>query len=426
MNGKIDYVMKLLIWPIVATIGCAMTLSCASSRVDLAEQARQDSILIHDSLLKEFYSFTTADFNFCDIHGHVKTMNVIKDKENGVYGDVGSYLFSKTGLIVSHPILHIDEDIPEGVSHVEESNYVERDKVGRISGNAYSDYKWKDNMLVSEDFSFQGDRVKYDYIYDRQERKGYSYQEWKDMDDEPYLKRKILYKDVKYDEHGNWVSHIDNGALIKRAITYYDEPNYDSLIVQCNRDTTICKEENDSIRIALKMQFIKDKIRESDSLECVNFTSKDLAFFEVHGMVKTIKKFRQAETIMFNRAGELILEDGRRPFLDPGEEDYENAYYDRDKDGYISSWGDFEYRIGYEWKDGKVFSETGWDVEALMNVEFVYHYDSDGRLIKKGKDTYTYDSFDKYGNWTKRTIKSEGYTNTETRIITYYKIFPFK
>lgn len=55
-----------------------------------------------------------------------------------------------------------------------------------------------------------------------------------------------------------------------------------------------------------------------------------------------------------------------------------------------------------------------------------YEYDAQGRVIKESNDwgetkTYTYQKFDKYGNWIKRTAKSSYGSNVETRKITYYQ-----
>lgn len=59
---------------------------------------------------------------------------------------------------------------------------------------------------------------------------------------------------------------------------------------------------------------------------------------------------------------------------------------------------------------------------------YKYTYNSKG-LITKGHctgkwdsytTTYTYQKFDKYGNWIKRTSKSKYGTTVETRTITYY------
>ena len=63
-----------------------------------------------------------------------------------------------------------------------------------------------------------------------------------------------------------------------------------------------------------------------------------------------------------------------------------------------------------------------------QNIE-KYTYNSKGDITKVdciGKwdsytTTYSYQKFDKYGNWTKRTAKSKYGTSIETRTITYYK-----
>lgn len=73
-------------------------------------------------------------------------------------------------------------------------------------------------------------------------------------------------------------------------------------------------------------------------------------------------------------------------------------------------------------------------VEETVTVETTtYTYNAKGHIIKSiskispiyGKKstsitTYTYQKFDKYGNWTKRTAKTGKKSKIETRTITYY------
>ena len=102
--------------------------------------------------------------------------------------------------------------------------------------------------------------------------------------------------------------------------------------------------------------------------------------------------------------------------------------------------------IGYEYADGHYFdynpSGQVYKMSRIAGTSFnniyKYFYDNRGLIIKqilieiyqhiggssdeyKTITTYTYQKFDKYGNWTKRTAKTGRKSRVETRTITYYE-----
>lgn len=66
----------------------------------------------------------------------------------------------------------------------------------------------------------------------------------------------------------------------------------------------------------------------------------------------------------------------------------------------------------------KIWAGAGTDITRSFT------YNSKGQVIKQNWDgeitTYTYQKFDKYGNWIKRTAKNGRQSTIETRTITYY------
>ena len=108
-----------------------------------------------------------------------------------------------------------------------------------------------------------------------------------------------------------------------------------------------------------------------------------------------------------------------------------NNYWDvsRDKKGRLiefSMMGTQGYHFTYN-TNGQLIKLKIW-AGAGTDYTRTFTYNAKGQIIKEVlKDgrvttttTYTYQKFDKYGNWTKRTAKTGKKSKIETRTITYY------
>lgn len=164
----------------------------------------------------------------------------------------------------------------------------------------------------------------------------------------------------------------------------------------------------------------------------------DLAYFELRGKVKSFTERNDDNSISysFTEKGKWNTYNGRS---------IQNALSDVERDAQkrIIKYTEGEYdcidseEITYD-------SKTGWVSKIKHNGEgediTTFTYDEKGYLIKKVcegeswemgaeegekfKDTttYTYESFDEYGNWTARSAKSsDGRSWKETRRIKYYE-----
>lgn len=163
-----------------------------------------------------------------------------------------------------------------------------------------------------------------------------------------------------------------------------------------------------------------------------SFSSPDLTFFELKGPVKSVScnyyesKVGFKKSYSFSSNGQLNTPNGIKIKRKNGIIS-SVGYYDSD----LASWMNEEFTTS---SDGKVLSETGQGIDGGGTSR--YSYNSKGHVTKntysgaiEGEPynyvaTYTYKSFDQYGNWTKRVITSkDSYgteTSLETRTITYY------
>ena len=125
-------------------------------------------------------------------------------------------------------------------------------------------------------------------------------------------------------------------------------------------------------------------------------------------------------TLEFDEEGSLITEEG--------------CFIERYKNNRISCVGPVYnyYTFSYN-KKGQV-SKTTHVCETVTEETTTYTYNTKGLIIKSfskhtplygSKSTsttsYTYQKFDKYGNWIKRTAKAGKKRTVETRTITYYE-----
>lgn len=143
----------------------------------------------------------------------------------------------------------------------------------------------------------------------------------------------------------------------------------------------------------------------------------DCNTFGLKGPVKAVQDQFNGDFWEFEEDGDIIYEEGE-------------LYYEcilRDDYGRITQIG--EWRFGYNNK-GQVIERSGSG--GGMSSTTKYYYNTKGLVTKAIVDecnmyeedsftiTYTYQKFDKYGNWTKRTAKTGKRSTVQTRTITYY------
>ena len=164
----------------------------------------------------------------------------------------------------------------------------------------------------------------------------------------------------------------------------------------------------------------------------------DLAYFEMRGKVKSFTERTDdvANTYTFTEKGKLNTFRG---------ENVRHAFSDvvRDSQKRLTKFTLGEYDC-IDTEEITYDSKTGWVSKIKHNGEgediTTFTYDEKGYLIKKvcegeswemGAEegekfkqttTYTYETFDKHGNWTARSVKDgDGTSWRETRIIYYYE-----
>lgn len=165
----------------------------------------------------------------------------------------------------------------------------------------------------------------------------------------------------------------------------------------------------------------------------------DLAFFNLRGPVKSVSEkndsYDNTRRYGFSKKGKWETQDGQK---------IGSIFTDvkRDAEKRIIEYTEGEYdcidshKITYDAKtgwlakcetsagDGESTTTYTYDANgyAVKSVTIGEYADDEGGSKVNTTTTYTYVSFDDYGNWTKRTAKdSDGSTWTETRKITYYK-----
>lgn len=164
----------------------------------------------------------------------------------------------------------------------------------------------------------------------------------------------------------------------------------------------------------------------------------DLAYFGLRGPVMSFTEYRDQTVVYSNRFsknGKWETKDGKK---------LSSSYSDikRDSEKRICGFteGEFDmvasHTISYDAKTGWV-SKSSCDDSGTITT--TYFYDENGYVVKEVDDgsytdmgadeptkvhtvtTFKYETFDKYGNWTKRSAKSsDGSTWVERRNITYF------
>ena len=145
--------------------------------------------------------------------------------------------------------------------------------------------------------------------------------------------------------------------------------------------------------------------------------------FGLKGPVKAVyENDYEYPSLEFDEDGDIIYEEG---------DGVNGPQLSRDKNNRIHSvgyWNNY-YIFSYN-KKGQVSKKI--DVCELVENTITYTYNTKGHIIKSVSKyppayeipteitTYTYQKFDKYGNWIKRTAKTGKTRTVETRTITYY------
>lgn len=178
----------------------------------------------------------------------------------------------------------------------------------------------------------------------------------------------------------------------------------------------------------------------NDSIAKTQEATPDLSFFNLHGPVKYVIE-DETSIMQFDEEGKLTSMNGYDPFVGTPYDnpDYIRIAYDRDKKGRIAEWHGWEACCNYTWKDGLVVHASG-QYEALSE-ETDYKYNKQKEVIEisgyysefgdesqtKEMTKFSYPEHDKYGNWTKKIIRSKeddgDFTEDESeRMIVYYPI----
>lgn len=199
---------------------------------------------------------------------------------------------------------------------------------------------------------------------------------------------------------------------------------------------SIAKAKADSIAKIQAIEKAKaDSIAKAkaDSLEKLNNPHPDLKLFDLRGPVKSCKKgTKDYYTILnFTESGELTSANSTT-------DSYQRKYKIHRKNGKIAeiSYNKHDLISGYSDvfitdNNGHIKEINSWDQDCSYENKF--QRNENGLITKETihelcgpDDDYYYTThysnyqFDKYGNWIKRTAKTEYGTNVETRTITYY------
>lgn len=197
---------------------------------------------------------------------------------------------------------------------------------------------------------------------------------------------------------------------------------------EAEKTQTIEKFRQDSIAQVQKQKkkTLEDSIRKAEMHK--NFVTPDLTFFELRGQVKSVSynyyeaKLGFKKSASFTANGTVVTPNGVKLKRSNGKikevEYYEDLIGQWLGDSFITN------------DNGQIISSdyTGPDGSGTEK----FYYDDNGRLSKTttsghingepfhNTSTFSYKSFDQYGNWTKRIEKSSYGNSTQTRKITYY------
>ena len=193
----------------------------------------------------------------------------------------------------------------------------------------------------------------------------------------------------------------------------------------CSSSASKDKEPNDSIATAEDEAAGLDSIRQ-DSINRINFTSPDLAFNELHGMVKECNGeiqhyygYKEQYTYKYDESGNWKNVSRR---------------ITRDNQGRIASRienSDMEgdYDTEYIWDDGIIVKITNpfaeetleYDKDGLLKRKVITHRESEGYDGGEVEAVlYSNYKLDDKGNWLERMVKTNDEMYKEYRVISYY------
>lgn len=191
----------------------------------------------------------------------------------------------------------------------------------------------------------------------------------------------------------------------------------------CGKQQALNNDDADSLREADSLA----ELRQRDSAMWVGFTSKDLAFFGVHGHVKTL--IADGSVYEFDTLGTWSRINGVDPFHHRMKNDESDFYYTRNESGYVAGAVFWEYGEEYVWTDGRLTGMNGTEYEYQTHTS--YEYDSLGNVsattmvesenegktwTKPNRVQYKYTAFDACRNWTAR----KSVNGADYRFIDYY------
>lgn len=166
-----------------------------------------------------------------------------------------------------------------------------------------------------------------------------------------------------------------------------------------------------------------------------NRVTYDLAFVEAHGPVHTIQ-YLDGDTYVFDKSGNIVTFNGYDPFTADvyGQPEKLLNKFNRDSEGRICKVVGAMFDTDYTWEGKRIvkyvrgiesglrtreyhYGAKGLIEYATNTTEYETYKDDDPTEVTRVKEVYEYKKFDKYGNWTERTVKGV----TTHREITYYE-----
>lgn len=190
--------------------------------------------------------------------------------------------------------------------------------------------------------------------------------------------------------------------------------------------------------------------QDSTDAPCDSIMSTDLAFYRLHGRVKTVFYTDTGLQIQFDAQGNLISFDGKDPYVETAKiekdslgNEVEYSAFKKNKQGQIVQILGVGSVNTYTWENGQVVGDTGSGQGMTWNC--TYENDAQGNAIfdhaqyndvfnnvkSSGTTTYTILARDSHGNWLERSAKyvpdtpsdedKESSPYKQTRTITYYE-----
>lgn len=408
------------------------------------------AILLMALLLISFTATTisAADWGLFELKGKVKSVTYNKGNLPFILNEnknITQITFSKDGKV----------NFPEDVKlirnkrgHITEINYIYKEN----NSETFTEYKIQRDSKERITYLSTGDYCAapiYDFYYNS---KGYVSKATETIGEEGYSKTTTFtYTYQEYDDYGNWTKRSYK-AVAKEKVEG-EKPTTSSYSGTDTREITYhegAKKVNKTANTkgTTKKEATSTKTT-TQKKSAATVVSNDLALFDLKGNVKSVTYnennanpiewvyWRNDQTpnpnsVSFTNDGKLIT---------PNASTESSVQINRDKKDnitsikvtHLSTDDSFKYNIDYNSKGRLTILEKDDNLRNIDSWTYKYYYNSNGLINKctlKGFDydgnetsstsTYSYDSFDEYGNWTKRTVKTGDYKQIETREITYY------